>query len=155
MDIPHPAIFWNETVVSRFQQSPYIHHAVAALGAAHWLFLSGVDHVQVRRFITSQYNQAVNDLIPQMTAGERPDYSSVMICCLLFICLESLRGNQIVALHHMESSCRLFLDDFAPLSESDSSLQDLEAIFHMLANQAGLFSGSRVLTDPAPHLSCL
>ena len=155
MDIPHSTVFWNEMVVASLQHASFIQPAVAALGAAHWTFISRFGHHQVQDFISSQYSQAISYMAPYMVSERSPVVSHIMTCCLLFVCLESLRGNQSVALRHMESGSRLLLEHLAPQTESDPGLHRLALIFHTLGNQAGLFSESRVMPDPAPHRSSL
>jgi len=153
MDVPHSRAFWNETVIASLQHASFIQPAVAALGAAHWVFISGFSHHQVQDFISGQYSQAISYMAPHMVPGRSPIFSHIMTCCLLFVCLESLRGNQSVALRHMESGSRLLLEHLDPQTESDPGLHRLALIFHTLGNQAGLFSESRVIPDPAPHRS--
>ncbi|KAG6012867.1 hypothetical protein E4U43_007606 [Claviceps pusilla] len=155
MDLPKATTFWTTTLVTLQQHNSYIQPAITALGAAHWLFLAGpgkTNHLQ--KFVVDQYNQAIASLIPSMETVRSSDMEPILACCLLFVCLESLRGNQSQAIRHLEAGSRLF-GEHLQLKNSAPALQWLAAMFQSLGNQAALFAERQILQDltlflPAP-----
>lgn len=152
MELPYSATFWTNTIVTHNHQNPFIQPAITALGAAHWLFLTDVEHPGVQKFVNDRYHKAIESLVPVMTTGHRGDLPAIMTSCLLFVCLESLRGDSAAALRHLEAGSRLFLDPMAQSARSDPTIQQLAAIFHALGTQVALFSEKPLLPDLAPYL---
>ncbi|KAG5984535.1 hypothetical protein E4U55_004318 [Claviceps digitariae] len=155
MDLPKATTFWTTTLVNLQQHNSYIQPAITALGAAHWLFLAGPEKTNhMQKFVMDQYNRAIASLIPSMEAGRYLDLEPILACCLLFVCLESLRGNQSQAIRHLEAGSRLFSEHLQS-KNSGPALQWLAAMFQSLGNQAALFAERQILRDltlflPAP-----
>ncbi|KAG6024399.1 hypothetical protein E4U19_003819 [Claviceps sp. Clav32 group G5] len=155
MDLPKATTFWTTTLVTLQQHNSYIQPAITALGATHWLFLSGVEKTHhLQKFIVGQYNQAITNLIPSMETGRSSDMEPILACCLLFVCIESLRGNQAQAIRHLEAGSRLFSEQLQS-TNSALSLQWLAAMFQSLGNQAALFAEKQVLRDLTRFLPAL
>ncbi|KAG5952539.1 hypothetical protein E4U53_000614 [Claviceps sorghi] len=156
MDLPKATTFLTTTLVTLQQHNSYIQPAITALGAAHWLFLAGVNRTNhLQSFVVDQYNKAIANLIPSMGTGRHPDMEPILACCLLFVCLESLRGNQSQAIRHLEAGSRLFSEHLQS-KNSAPALQWLAAMFQSLGNQAALFAERQILRDltlflPAPE----
>ncbi|KAG6040919.1 hypothetical protein E4U41_006640 [Claviceps citrina] len=156
MDLPKATTFWTTTLVTLQQHNSYIRPAITALGAMHWQFLAGHEPShQLQRFVMDQYNQAIAGLVPSMETGRYLDMEPILACCLLFVCLESLRGNQSQAIRHLEAGSRLFSKQLQSKTSTDSALQWLAAMFQSLGNQAALFAERQILRDltlylPAP-----
>ena len=106
--------FWNRLVLQVGRREPAIHHALVALSAAHENFkLKQVpEEAEARdsniRFSMQQYNKAIKHLSQQLSSGKEllgPEVA--LICCVVFICLESLQGNLETALTHLESGLNI------------------------------------------------
>ena len=62
------------------------------------------DQIQItRRFSLEQYNKAIRQLGGRMSDGGSHAAETMLICCVLFICIESVRGNTDQALGHLEN----------------------------------------------------
>ena len=102
--------FWNRLVLQVGRREPAIHHALVALSAAHENFkLKQIpEEAEARqsnnRFSIQQYNTAIKHLSRQLSSGKGASGSEIaLICCVVFICFESLQGNLELALAHLES----------------------------------------------------
>ncbi|GAB0136766.1 hypothetical protein EsDP_00005057 [Epichloe bromicola] len=152
MDLPKATTFWTTTLVTLQQHNSFLQPAITALGATHWLFLTGVgttNHLQ--KFVIDQYNQAIAELIRSMARGRHSEIEPILACCLVFVCLESLRGNQSEAIRHLEAGSRLFGEQLQSRT-SEPALQWLAAMFQSLGNQAALFAERQILRDLTPFL---
>ena len=151
VDTADSTTFWTSAVTGLHQENAYIRNAIVALGAAHWAFITGSQHnARNQLFVLDQYNQAISGLNKSMTR-QHANLQPILTCCLLFVCLETLRGNQSVALQHLEAASRLFLDHLRP-GQLGPPLRTLAAAFHSFGNQASLFSESQLMPDLAPFL---
>lgn len=102
--------FWNRLVLQIGRREPAIHHALVALSAAHENFkLKQIpEEAESRdsnyRFSMQQYNKAIQYLSGHLTSGNGKWGAEVaLICCVVFICYESIQGNLELALAHLES----------------------------------------------------
>lgn len=152
MDIPNPVAMWNSRVVSLYQSSPFIQPAIVAVGAAHWLFITGTGrNAKAQALVINQYNQAISLLVSSIASGRISDIGPTLTCCLLFVLLESLRGNQAEALRHLEAGSRLIVDGQQGAKPRQIP-QWLIAAFHSLCTQATVFADDRLFPDLTPHL---
>ena len=102
--------FWNRIVLQVGRREPAIHHALVALSAAHENFKLKQDPEEAdarasnQSFAIQQYNKAIKHLSEHLSSGTgRVGAEVALICCVVFICLESLQGNLELALAHLES----------------------------------------------------
>ena len=102
--------FWNRLVLQIGRQEPAIHHSLVALSAAHENFKLKEMPQEAEskdsnyRFSMQQYNKAIQHLSEHLNSGHGRWGSEVaLICCIVFICFESLQGNLELALAHLES----------------------------------------------------
>ncbi|KAH8807256.1 hypothetical protein F5884DRAFT_833042 [Xylogone sp. PMI_703] len=90
--------FWGKLILQASFQEPAVLHSVIALSAAQL----GDDNVSLRA-----YNQAIQDLRAHMV-GDTPYVLRVtLISCMVFICLEQLRGSRKLADLHLRSGFQL------------------------------------------------
>lgn len=108
----------------------------------------------MQKFVIDQYNQAIAELIRSMARGRHSEIEPILACCLVFVCLESLRGNQSEAIRHLEAGSRLFGEHLQSRT-SEPALQWLAAMFQSLGNQAALFAERQILRDLTPFLPVL
>lgn len=122
--------FWNILVSQVGQQEPAVRHALVCIGSMY----EGLSHTNPNRLLTTpqerfaitQYNLSLNKLI---SAGS--DRNMTLLVCLLFICIETLRGNKDMAIEH----CRhgITICNSLPRGLSGWAKQELQPIFLRLA----------------------
>ncbi|KAH8901486.1 hypothetical protein GQ53DRAFT_835258 [Thozetella sp. PMI_491] len=86
--------FWVELVHAAAEQEPAVRHAVIAIGSLQenlWADRSPATD----RFALSHYNKALSHVLTR-----RDDGSVTLLLCLLFVCIEALRGNAPGAVEH-------------------------------------------------------
>ncbi|PMD45407.1 hypothetical protein L207DRAFT_524776 [Hyaloscypha variabilis F] len=100
------ADFWNHFLIQFSHHSPAIWHSVLALSAFHEQRLLSEDPTRGnvdffhRRYALQQYNQAIDHLTGRVSTGKATT-EIVLMCCLLFINIETLLGNIPGALIHV------------------------------------------------------
>lgn len=108
--------FWQTLVFQASASETAVFHATVALSSAHSQLPSrgrtpGVDVKanpdEDECFMLQQYGRAIGHLQPHLTAGTRSSVRVTLIACLLFICLECLRGHFRSAIFHLESGLKL------------------------------------------------
>lgn len=96
--------FWNRLVLQLSHSEPAIKHALIALGAAHESYQAGrVDSFISPGLALQQYNRAISFLNHQLSNPGRRATEITLICCVIFICFESVQGNYDAALLHLKS----------------------------------------------------
>lgn len=102
--------FWQKSVLQLSNGPPCLRHAIAALGAIHERFSSGLPLQNTALKVTDdrnylfalrQYNAAINELRTAMT-GNCPA-EVILLCCILFVCFESFRSEAPVAMMHLKN----------------------------------------------------
>lgn len=121
--------FWNILVSQVGQQQPAVRHALVCIGSMY----EGLSDTNPKLLATSQemfaitqYNLSLNKLIS--TASDK---NMTLLVCLLFICIETLRGNKDMAIEH----CRhgITICNSTPEGLSGWAKQELQPIFLRLA----------------------
>jgi len=96
--------FWNRLVLQLSHSEPAIKHALIALGDAHESYQAGrIDSFISPGLALQQYNRAISFLNHQLSNPSRRATEVALICCVIFICFESVRGNYDAALLHLKS----------------------------------------------------
>ncbi len=152
--------FWNGLLLQVGRSEPTIQHAMMAVASIHeqvegaGIEFSGPsqwsrDMDYGRCFALQQYNRAIACLKERLSEGPQPEEVTLM-CCVLFICLEFLRGNIDTAMSHLHSGLeilagwqarnrRLSRGASLPISSEPQSLpQNLAEIFSRLTIQSML-----------------
>jgi Fungal specific transcription factor domain len=163
-----PSDFWTKLILQASHTDPAIFHAVNALGSAHETY-GGESPGHLRRggvtrqqFALQQSTKAIGHLrSPQ--SGE-----SVLLSCILFICLETFQGNHQAALAHLESGLKILEswlhdddddeDEHQPVLSSDFVSrptkqfleEELVPLFTRLDVQATTYLTSRSLKEVNP-----
>ncbi len=124
--------FWNRLVLQVGRREPAIHHALVALSAAHENFkLKQVpEEAESKdsnyRFSMQQYNKAIQHLSDHLSSGNgRWGAEVALICCVVFICYESLQGNLELALAHLESGLGILRNWRKETSSSSSRSSEI------------------------------
>ncbi|KAF4448078.1 biotin protein ligase [Fusarium austroafricanum] len=139
--------FWSRTVLVPSQQSQCVRHAVLALGATHWQYAAPnqAPPASLDRFILKHYNEAISKLTGDQ--GSPPDMPTVLTCCILFVLLESLRGDFDEAVRHLESGIRILANHAPKTYLPNRDYQELATLFHAISSQVAIFAQDRVFPD--------
>ncbi|KAL3455684.1 hypothetical protein BJX64DRAFT_59033 [Aspergillus heterothallicus] len=102
--------FWRSLVLQLSYSEPSIRHAVSAISVIYQDVESSLRHpagyVDANPEAQRQWNTAVRSLSDRI--GALPNESLVpLVCCLLFTCIEFLRGNVESSLLHAESGLNI------------------------------------------------
>ncbi|EHK43848.1 hypothetical protein TRIATDRAFT_222577 [Trichoderma atroviride IMI 206040] len=90
--------FWDSLVLQASDQEPAVLHAVAALGAAH----KNDEHISL-----VEYNKAIQHLRQSLNSSDRDTIRVCLITCLLFVCIELLRGGFKAGYTHLSTGLRM------------------------------------------------
>ncbi|CAM1508911.1 Fc.00g026500.m01.CDS01 [Cosmosporella sp. VM-42] len=123
-----------------------------ALGASHWLYLSqGVATLEhaasLEGFLIQNYNRAISSVAPLMSSTSLADIRLVLVCCLLFILLENLRGAQSEAIRHLAAGARVIASLDLQGTEPDNLIRELATIFCRIGADVTLFTEHTLLPD--------
>jgi hypothetical protein len=106
------SIFWSELVLQSAREEPAIKFGVLSLGDLHRQIEFGQEGKMA--VAMSRYSQAVHeaqDLVER--ASRSGDHTRVLICAILFHCIENALGNHVSAKVHLRSGLRLFYTENA------------------------------------------
>ncbi|RFN49037.1 hypothetical protein FIE12Z_6677 [Fusarium flagelliforme] len=141
--------FWKKTLLEPSQSSLCIKHAVLAVGATHLRYSrTGTGQflpASLDMFILSNYNEAISKLANSQ--NKEPDLSTILTCCILFIILESLRGDFEEAVRHLESGIKILSNHRPQTLLPNNELQELATIFHAISSQVAIFAEDRIFPD--------
>lgn len=147
--------FWSRVVLQYSHTEPAVRHALVALNSIHIEFATlepqscpqrhGAGH-QVETLL--QYNRAVRQLRRYLSTTIQPSIRVALICCALFYCFESVRGDYDSAREHLRSGLVMLEAARAGGREDKRSchpddLGQLAQIFSRLDLQATLFDDAR------------
>jgi hypothetical protein len=130
------AEFWSR-VPLRMAQSESVRHALIALSYLNKTETGTLKDARSSLVVTGKektmlnhYNKAVKHLVKRMS---EPSYSDELglVCCILFVCLEFLRGNYDTAMEHYMSGAQIIstykrkIASTALGSRSEDMIEDL------------------------------
>ncbi|KAM5349755.1 hypothetical protein ACJ41O_006260 [Fusarium nematophilum] len=115
-----PGVFashlWNTLLLQASAKEPTVWHSVVALASAHkreMLLCNSVPGSQLpdenERFTLRQYNTAINHVRRHLALGDEGSTQVAAMTCLLFICLEFLRGNYKTGNTHLQNGLSLLI----------------------------------------------
>lgn len=102
--------FWGQLVLQLAHVEPCIRHAVAAVSAVHQDVEMSIQHPDGYVMANHQAQEAWALAAKSLSAriGSQPDSHLVpLVCCLLFTCIEFLRGHAAMALLHIENGLHI------------------------------------------------
>ena len=101
-------------------------HAMMALASLYKYQMNdeGYSTQEEQNFTLLQYNRAIRSLRIHLNAGEQA-LEITLLTCVLFICLEFMRGNQDVALNHLQGGLHIL--STSPKAKRISISSDTEA----------------------------
>ncbi|RMJ07515.1 hypothetical protein CDV36_012889 [Fusarium kuroshium] len=101
---PFDGSFWTHFVTQVAHAEPVARHAVVAISSLFENFDPGASGVAtLDRFAIFHYNQAIKKLVEDPS----PDMDLVLIVCILFICIDFLRGDRRTATKHVHHGVQL------------------------------------------------
>lgn len=139
-------------------EEPAIFHAMLALSSVHKRVWFGAEEIEskispdrLEQFTLRQYNKAVNHLLqPRFTSEDKASIRVTLVACMLFVCLEILRGRYNMANVHLQSGIKLLagLDQVSKREPIDDWLTEAFTRMTFLAVQFG----QGYWSPPSPHL---
>ncbi|KAL4939917.1 hypothetical protein BDV06DRAFT_230774 [Aspergillus oleicola] len=111
---PFGSHFWGSVVLQVSLSEAAVLHAVIALTSAHELFLQGLNFDDP--FLLRHYNSAIHALTSK-SVGLRV----ALVSCVLFLCIEILRGDPNAMQTHFDSGIKL-LRQLQRANDTDSVL---------------------------------
>ncbi|KAF5665416.1 FAD-binding protein [Fusarium circinatum] len=99
---PFDGSFWTYFVVQMAQSEPAARHAVLAISSLFESFEPTKESV-ADEFAIMHYNKAISIL----TRDTKPCVDTVLLVCMMFICIEFLRGNREAAITHASHGVHL------------------------------------------------
>lgn len=105
--------FWNQLILQLSQAEPAVHHAVVALASLHRRLMGSSQHgiecdASTDDYGLLQYNKAVASLIKYIAKEGDDSLDIVLVCCILFIYFDMLRGEIESAGKHLLGCLSIF-----------------------------------------------
>ncbi|WAO92560.1 Hypothetical protein NCS54_01007400 [Fusarium falciforme] len=170
-DVLSGSLFWRNFVLPLAHTVEPVKHALCALGGAHRRFVAGYQGDATSSSLATEfeyasiqkYNQAILHMKPLMEDNSEMNLQTTLICCVIFICIESLHGRYTESIRHLKAGCQL-LNSFraemkfgnVPSSlfqptngkEAEYSLFDLVTeMFYRLGQNVAIYVGSDTFHD--------
>jgi len=147
---------WSRLILQASHCDPAVRHAAVALGSLGERFLINNvltqenDEANTRHvFGRLQYQNAMEKLRLQLSAGHQTSTELALICCFLFICFEFLQGNDTAALTHLRSGLNIVRVSYAKISSyavpnAPASMEyEIARVFAVLDMHATLWLGTK------------
>jgi hypothetical protein len=110
--------FWETVLIQAALSEPAVLHAVLTISCVHE---SGVNLYADQRnqqaldesrgekedFILKHYTKAIGYLQPHLSTNDKPSARLTLMTCVIFVCLELLRGHFRTAVFHLESGNKI------------------------------------------------
>jgi hypothetical protein len=108
--------FWSRTTLQMAFSEPAVRHALIALGYLHSTETGSMRHARLKfagqqesALLLRHYNKSIRALIDRM--GNTTCTPEVeLVTCLLFLCMEFLRGNHHTAFRHLINGQKIIMD---------------------------------------------
>jgi hypothetical protein len=108
--------FWDTLVLQASATEPAVLHAVLALSCAHRsTSITGIQRASLKsdgpdkheQFCLRQYSSAICGLKPHFTSSSKASLRIALIACVVFTCLEFVRGHYQTAKSHLRNGLKL------------------------------------------------
>ncbi|KAF2463366.1 uncharacterized protein BDR25DRAFT_245908 [Lindgomyces ingoldianus] len=113
--------FWGTLVLNEAHSSAAVRHAVIALACSHEDFkdsLTVAAKAPQYAYAAQHYSKAIRNLIKETSNDAQDSRMRALICGLLFISIEILRGNNIAALNHLDGCLKIVREAQAKMGQS-------------------------------------
>ncbi|KAH7114200.1 hypothetical protein B0J11DRAFT_584633 [Dendryphion nanum] len=104
---------WGSLVLKQSHASAAVRHAVIALACSHEDFKDNMTvAVQAPQYAyaAQHYSKAIRHLIKETSDHAQESRVRALICGLLFISIEVLRGNEVAAQRHLDSCLKIAME---------------------------------------------
>jgi hypothetical protein len=101
---------WGALVLKESHTSTAIRHAVIALACSHEDFRDSLTieaEAPQYAYATKHYSKAIKSLIKETSHDAQESRMRALLCGLLFISIELLRGNNCIAIDHLEGCLKI------------------------------------------------
>ncbi|KAJ4313272.1 hypothetical protein N0V84_009500 [Fusarium piperis] len=170
-DVLSGSLFWRNFVLPLAHTVEPVKHALCALGGAHRRFMAGYQGDTTSSSLATEfeyasiqkYNQAILHMKPLMEDNSEMNLQTTLICCVIFICIESLHGRYSESIRHLKAGCQLLNSVraerkfshgpsslFQPVQgkKAEYSLFDLVTeMFYRLGQNVAIYVGSDTFHD--------
>jgi len=145
-------------VLQSSHDEPVVRQALVVLSSLHLEYVMTDPHSvkgstsaeDVNKETLIQYNKALRLLRKYLGGRERPSIKVALICCTLFHCFESTRGNTGAALDHLRNGLMILGEAQTPRVhpscmawDSPEDMEKVTQVFSRLDLQATIFDDSR------------
>ena len=140
-------------------------HVICALGAAHRHFLnsgSGNRTTSKETVLESEiaaiemYNSAITHIqAHSLNVAQEMDSYIVMMCCVVFVCIENLLGRHAESARHLQAGSQLLTRNFnSPPSPAQEDMKSaVFRIMHQLGQDNAIYNGNEVFHGLVDNLS--
>jgi len=137
--------FWNELIPSVGRSEPAIRHAMITVAVVH-ARLEYAHHLlgteDSRRFELEQYDKAIR-LLRRHVVANGITVEVTLMCCVLLICLEFLRGSMAQAILHLQGGMNI-MHSYHATTSSVPALQVSPSSAHIASKLEIIFCGLRI-----------
>jgi len=126
---------WGRLVLQESHASPAVRHAVIALACTHEDFK---DNAKVAAqapqyaYAAQHYSKAIRNLIKETSHDAHESRLKALMCGLLFISIETQRGNNAAALDHLEACLKIVRETQAKTGMPSLNGHCLESTAHLI-----------------------
>ncbi|OHF01449.1 C6 zinc finger domain-containing protein, partial [Colletotrichum orchidophilum] len=140
--------FWSRMATQLSHSDEAVKHAIVALGSAYHIYQTalprggGLPPRELEIFTIQQYGTAMSKLSSYAHVPMKDRITVTLLCCVSFVCIESLRNNWRPALTHLSNGLRIVeslpmstlnkLRETAPAHTSTDSSEDALAMDYIL-----------------------
>lgn len=144
------ANFWDRFVPQISHAEPAVHHAVVALASLHEDLDGSTEHQPGSdQFGLKQYNKSLASLNRYLSTANDESVNIVLICCILFVTFESLRGNYLTAGKHLQCGLKILSGSRQdPLNSESRSEEIVSVMVELYVQVKSILDDNIDLCDP-------
>ncbi|KAF2018626.1 hypothetical protein BU24DRAFT_488718 [Aaosphaeria arxii CBS 175.79] len=131
---------WGRRIVRYAQSSPPIRHAAIALACSHQSSRSPQESSSATLIGNYYYGRAIRALVSQTYDNVPCNRGEFLVCGLMFISIETLRGNRELARYHLEGCLKIVRETREGLGLGFVCLDQLPGERERLSSEAWLLS---------------
>ena len=134
---------WGTLVLQESHSSAAVRHAVIALACSHEDFKDSAKvaaQAPQYAYAAQHYSKAIRNLIKETSDDAHESRLKALMCGLLFISIEILRGNDTAALNHLEGCLKIVREAQARTGMSSVEGNCLEAVAHLYRDIMPLYA---------------
>ncbi|MCJ1265327.1 hypothetical protein MMC22_005203 [Lobaria immixta] len=149
--------FWDRLMLQISHAEPAVHHAVVALASLHEMFNGSTEHRPGSdQYALKQYSKSLAGLNRYMSTAKEKSVNVVLICCVLFITFENLRGDYDTAWQHIQGGLKILSRSRQDPRSSKFIHEDIMPVFVRHHVQVkSVVSSHLILDDHAPGDACV